>query len=67
MYVLTLFYRQGSTVKLSHEDDDVLRESAEHSQRQGLLYAWRIVRREDGKCADYWKENENVNQRLYAI
>jgi len=67
MYVLTLFYRYGSTVKLSNENDEVLRESAEQSQRNGLIYAWRIVRREDGKCADYWREGEDVNQRLYAI
>ena len=67
MYVLTIFYRLGSQVRLTNENADVLIESGEQSQRQGLIYAWRVVNQGSGKCVNYWKEGEREHERAYQL
>ena len=67
MYVLTLFYRHGSQVRLTNEDPLVLEESGEQAQRNGLIYAWRGVNQLSGKCCNYWKEHEKDGERAYQL
>lgn len=67
MYVLQLFYRHGSQVRLTNEDPTVLVDSGVQSQSQGLIYAWRVVNTGSGKCWDYWKEGEKDNERAYEL
>ncbi len=67
MYVLTLLYRHGSQVRLTNEDPAVLEESGEQAQRNGLIFAWRVVNQDSGKCWNYWKEGERDNERAYEL
>ena len=67
MYVLHLFYRFGSQVRLTNEDPVVLVESGEQAQRNNLIYAWRVVNLDSGKCWDYWKEGEREHERAYEL
>lgn len=67
MYVLTLFYRHGSQVRLAGEDPTALEEDGAQAQRNGLIYAWRVVNRDSGKCTDYWKEGESEHNRAYQL
>ncbi len=67
MYVLTLFYRHGSQVRLEGTNAEQLEDDGIQAEHNGLIWAWRVVNRENGKCVNYWREGENEHDRAYQL